>query len=114
MTPTVKWVTITPGGAALTSHRRFNEKSPHQTATRTTSEADMRHTTISAHQVAHQTVAACWIIAGVIAVIVVGDAFTLLALAIVTAAWWILSEVEQRVERVERNDAEMATAERSN
>jgi hypothetical protein len=31
--------------------------------------------------------------------------FTLLALAIVTTAWWILSAVEHRVER---NDAEMA------
>jgi hypothetical protein len=60
----------------------------------------MRHTTISGHQVAHQTVAALWIIAGIIAVIVVGDAFTLLALAIVTTAWWILSAVEHRVERV--------------
>jgi hypothetical protein len=109
----VKWVTITPGGAAFTSLRRFKKKPPHQTA-RPTSEADMRHTTISGHQVAHQTVAAFWIIAGVIAVIVVGDAFTLLALAIVTTAWWILSEVKHRVERVERNDAKMAAAERSN
>jgi hypothetical protein len=74
----------------------------------------MRHTTISRHQVAHLTVAAFWIIAGIIAVIVVGDVFTLLALAIVTTAWWVLSEVEHRVERVERNDAEMAAAERSN
>jgi hypothetical protein len=38
----------------------------------------MRHTTISGHQVAHHTVAALWIIAGIIAVILVGDAFTLL------------------------------------
>jgi hypothetical protein len=59
----------------------------------------MRHTTISGHQVAHRTVAALWIIAGTIAVIVVGDAFTLLALAIVTTAWWILSEAEHRLER---------------
>jgi hypothetical protein len=72
----------------------------------------MRHTTINGHHVAHQTVAAFWIIAGIIAVIVVGDAFTLLALAIVTTAWWILSAVEHRLvrvkHRVERNDAEMA------
>jgi hypothetical protein len=60
----------------------------------------MRHTTISAQQVAHQTVAALWIIAGIIAVIVVGDAFTLLALAIVTTAWWILSVVAHRGETV--------------
>ena len=60
----------------------------------------MRHTTISGHQVAHQTVAALWIIVGIIAVLVVGDAFTLLALAIVTTAWWILSAVAHRVESV--------------
>src|SRR6202008_717470 len=106
MPPTVKWVTITPGGAALTSLRRFKKQPPHQTAARTSGEAHMRHTSISGHRVAHQTVAAFWIIAGVIAVIVVGDALTLLALAIVTTAWWILSEVEHRVERVKRNDAE--------
>jgi hypothetical protein len=65
----------------------------------------MRHTTISGHQVAHQTVAALWIIAGIIAVIVVGDVFTLLALAIVTTAWWIFREAEHRLER---KHAEMA------
>jgi hypothetical protein len=59
----------------------------------------MRHTTISGRQVAHQTVAAFWIIAGIIAVIVVGDAFTLLALAIVTTAWWIFRETEHRLDR---------------
>jgi hypothetical protein len=60
----------------------------------------MRHTTISKRQVARQTVAALWIIAGIMAVIVVGDAVTLLTLAIVTTAWWILSAVEHRVESV--------------
>jgi hypothetical protein len=60
----------------------------------------MRHTTISGHHIAHQAVAAFWIIAGIIAVIVVGDAFTLLALAIVTTAWWTLSAVAHRVESV--------------
>jgi hypothetical protein len=40
-----------------------------------------------------------WIIAGIIAVIVVGDAFTLLGLAIVTTAWWIFREAEHRLER---------------
>ncbi|MGO9157653.1 hypothetical protein [Mycobacterium sp.] len=58
----------------------------------------MRHTTKSGHRIAHQTIAAFWIIAGIIAVLVVGDAFTLLALAIVTTGWWILSAVEHRVE----------------
>jgi hypothetical protein len=60
----------------------------------------MRHTTISGNNVAHQMVAALWIIAGIIAVLVVGDVFTLLALAIVTTAWWILSAVAHRVETV--------------
>jgi hypothetical protein len=32
----------------------------------------------------------------------------------VTTAWWVLSEVEHRVERLERKDAEMAAVERSN
>jgi hypothetical protein len=64
----------------------------------------MRHTTISGHQVAHQTVAAFWIIAGIIAVVVVGDAFTLLELAIVTTAWWIFREAEHRLERKHRLD----------
>jgi hypothetical protein len=50
-------------------------------------------------------VTAFWIIAGIFAVIVVGDAFALLALAIVTTAWWILSGVEHRVKR---NHAGMA------
>jgi hypothetical protein len=60
----------------------------------------MRHITISGQHVAHQAVAAFWIIAGIIAVIIVGDAFTLLALAIVTTAWWILSAVEHRADSV--------------
>jgi len=59
----------------------------------------MQHTTSSGHHVAHQMVAGFWIIAGIFAVIVVGDAFTLLALAIVTAAWWIFREAEHRLER---------------
>jgi hypothetical protein len=52
----------------------------------------MQHTTISGRHVAHQMVTAFWIIAGIFAVIVVGDAFALLALAIVTTAWWICME----------------------
>jgi hypothetical protein len=58
----------------------------------------MRHTTISGYHVAHQMVAAFWIVAGIIAVIVVGGAFTLFALAIVTTAWWVLSAVAHRAE----------------
>jgi hypothetical protein len=63
----------------------------------------MRHITISGHHVAHRPVtAALWILTGIIAVIVVGDTLTLLAiaLAIVTTAWWTLSEVAHRVESV--------------
>jgi len=55
---------------------------------------------ISGQHIAHQTVAAFWIIAGIVAVIVVGGAFTLLARAIVTTGWWISSAVEHRVESV--------------
>jgi hypothetical protein len=94
----VKWVTITPDWAALTSLRRSIKRPPHQTVTSTPSEVDM-HTTISGRHVAHQTVAALWIIAGIFAVIVLADAFALLALAIVITAWWILSAVEHHIER---------------
>jgi hypothetical protein len=68
----------------------------------------MRHTTISGHHGTHHTLAAAfWIVAGMIAVIALGDALTLLAvaLAIVTVSRWIYREVEHRVER---NDARMA------
>lgn len=67
----------------------------------------MRHTAISGQHDAHHTVAAFWIIAGIIAVIAFGDVLTLLAvaLAIVTTARWIFRQVEHRVER---SDAEMA------
>ncbi|HUO40862.1 MAG TPA: hypothetical protein VMU34_24800, partial [Mycobacterium sp.] len=43
--------------------------------------------------------AAFWIVVGIVAVIAFGDALTLLALAlaIVTTAWWVFREVEQRV-----------------
>ena len=68
----------------------------------------MRHTTISGHHGNHDTVAAAfWIVAGMLAVIAFGDVLALLtvALAIVTTAWWVYREVE---DRVERNEAEMA------
>jgi hypothetical protein len=68
----------------------------------------MRHTTISGRHGTHHTVAAAfWILAGVIIVIALGDALTLLAVAfaIVTTVRWIYREVEHRVQR---NDAEMA------
>jgi hypothetical protein len=83
----------------------------------------MWHITISGHHVGRHEVggtvwmvAAFWVVAGIVALIGLGGGLTRLAvaLAIVTTEWWVLSEVEHRVERVERNDAEMAAAERSN
>jgi hypothetical protein len=65
----------------------------------------MRNITISGHYVAHHAVAlwivaAFWMVAGIVAVIALGGGLTRLAvaLAIVTTEWWILSEVEHRVE----------------
>jgi hypothetical protein len=68
----------------------------------------MRHTIISGQHDPHRPVTtAFWILAGIIAVIALGDALTLLAiaLAIATTARWIYRKVEHRVER---NDTEMA------
>jgi hypothetical protein len=74
----------------------------------------MRHTTISRLHVGLQKVggtfwivAAFWMVAGIVAVIPLAGGLTRLAvaLAIVTTEWWILSEVEHRVDR---NDAKMA------
>jgi hypothetical protein len=82
---------------------------PRHPVTQTLSEADMWHTTITGHHRDHHTVAAAfWIVAGVIAVIALGDAFMLLAvaLAIVTIARWVYREATHRV--VERNDTGMA------
>ena len=68
----------------------------------------MRHMTISAHHVAHHTVAgafwilaAFWVVAGIVAVIGLGSGLTRLAvvLAIVSTEWWILSEAEHRLEK---------------
>lgn len=110
----MKWVTITPDGAALTSLRRSTRRPPHQVVTPTPSEADLRQSTISGHRRTHHTVtaavwivAAFWIVAGIVAVITLGGGLTRLAvaLAIVTTEWWLISEVEHRMER---NDAEMA------
>jgi hypothetical protein len=52
----------------------------------------------------HTIAAAFWIVVGVVAVIAFGDTLTLLAVALatVTAAWWICREVEHRVKS---NDA---------
>jgi len=69
----------------------------------------MRHITISGHHVGHHTVAAAvwsvaafWIVAGIVAVMALGGGLTRLAvaLAIVTTEWWLFSEVEHRVEKV--------------
>jgi ABC-type nickel/cobalt efflux system permease component RcnA len=67
----------------------------------------MRHITISEQHGArhlHTIAAAFWIVVGIVAVMAFGDALTLLAvaLAIVTAAWWICREVDRRLKS---NDA---------
>jgi hypothetical protein len=67
---------------------------------------EMRHITISEHGGArqrHTIAAAFWVVVGIFAVIVFGDALTLLAfaLAIVTAAWWIFREVKHRVKSID-------------
>lgn len=47
----------------------------------------------------HTIAAALWIVVGIVTVVFFGDALTLLAvaLAIVTAAWWVGRELEHRV-----------------
>jgi hypothetical protein len=57
----------------------------------------------------HTIAAAFWLAVGMVAVIVFGDAFALLALAlaIVTMAWWICREVEHVVKS---NDAQRHAA----
>ena len=69
--------------------------------------ADMRHNTISGHHHARHAVpaafwiaAACWIIAGIVAVMALGGGLTRLAigLAIVATDWWVLSEVVHRLD----------------
>jgi hypothetical protein len=68
----------------------------------------MRYITITGQHAGHRTVgsafwivAACWVVAGIVAVMALGGGLTRLAvaLAIVTTEWWILSGVEHRVER---------------
>jgi hypothetical protein len=62
----------------------------------------MRHSTISEKHGTHHTVAAeFWILAGVIALVALGDALavSVVAVAVVITAWWIYGEVEHRVER---------------
>lgn len=68
----------------------------------------MRHITISEHHGARHRdaiAASFWIVVGIVAVIAFGDTLALLAvaLAIVTAAWWMCREVEHRVKS---NDAQ--------
>jgi hypothetical protein len=52
----------------------------------------------------HTITAAFWIVVGIFAVIFLGDVLTLLAvaLAIVTAAWWVSRELEHRVSHSRR------------
>jgi hypothetical protein len=61
----------------------------------------MRHSTISEKYDTHHTVVAeLWILAGVIALVALGDALavSVVAVAVVITAWWIYREVEHRVE----------------
>jgi hypothetical protein len=62
----------------------------------------MRHSTISEKHGTHPTVVAeFWILAGVIALVALGDALavSVVAVAVVITAWWIYGEFERRVER---------------
>ena len=102
---TVKWITITPNWAALTSLSRCIKTVSAFDGDTNLQRADMRHTTISGHHhtrhtvpVAYWIVIACWIIAGIVAVIALGGGLTRLAvaLALVTTDWWVLSEVVHR------------------
>jgi Flp pilus assembly protein TadB len=71
----------------------------------------MWHTTMTEHHRDHHTVAAAfWIIAGIIAVIALGDAFVLLAIALatVTTVRWLYRERHRFARNAARNDAEMA------
>jgi hypothetical protein len=66
------------------------------------SEAEMWHTTISKEHGSHHTfVAELWILAAVIAMVALGDALAVSALAVafVMAAWWTYLEVGHRLER---------------
>jgi hypothetical protein len=73
----------------------------------------MRHTIISGRQDAHRAIAVAvwivavfWIVAGIVAVIVLGGGLTRLAvaLAVVSTEWWLIPQIEHRLER---NDAKM-------
>ncbi|MGB9225613.1 MAG: hypothetical protein WCB80_20560 [Mycobacterium sp.] len=60
----------------------------------------MRQSTISEkHGTHHTVVAEFWILAGVIALVALGDALavSVVAVAVVITAWWIYREVEHRV-----------------
>ena len=83
----------------------------------------MRYITIGGHHVAHHTIAAAvwivaafWIAAGIVAVIALGGGLTRLAvaLAIVITEWWLLSEVEHRVERNDTRRRVTGVASRAN
>jgi hypothetical protein len=80
----------------------------HKTVTPISSEADMRHTTISGQHGTHYTeLAMFWVFAGMIMVIAFRGFLTQLAVvfAIAVAISWIYGAVERRVAR---NDAKTA------
>ena len=62
----------------------------------------MRHTTSSEkHGTHHTLVAEFWVVVGIMALIILGDALAVSAVAVpvVIAAWWIYREVAHRFER---------------
>jgi hypothetical protein len=78
-------------------------------ATRILSEADMLQTTISEHR-GNPIGEAVWIVAGIIVVMAFGDVFVVLALALaiaaMTATWWVHRTAGQHEQR---NDAQLAS-----
>ena len=61
----------------------------------------MQHPTIKQQHGTHNVASAFWLVAGLIVLIVSGDAFAFLTAAavIVTAAWWMIREIEHRVRK---------------
>jgi hypothetical protein len=73
----------------------------------------MGHTSNSGYDDAHHAIdVGLWVLAGIMAVIVFGDALILFAvvLAFVAAGGWIYRAVERRAETMGRYEAEMAPA----
>lgn len=61
----------------------------------------MQQTTINRQPETHNVGAAFWLLAGLIVLLASGDAFAFLTAAavIVTAAWWMIREIEHRIRK---------------